>query len=93
MGARLTGKLSRIQDRHPVLADVRGRGLMVACEFVDQGRPAAELVKEIQRKCLAHGLMLLSCGTYANVIRWLPPLIVTAEQIDEAIRIFEASAL
>ena len=37
------------------------------------------------------GLMLLSCGTYANVIRWLPPLLVTAEQIDEAVSIFETA--
>ena len=91
MGARLTGKLSRIQNQHPALADVRGRGLMVACEFVDRDRPAAELVKEIQQKCLANGLMLLSCGAYSNVVRWLPPLVVTAEQIDEAVRIFEES--
>ena len=75
----------------PVLADVRGPGLMVGCEFVDQGQPATELVKAIQQACLADGLMLLSCGTYANVIRWLPPLIVTTEQIDESVEIFAAA--
>jgi len=91
MGAHLTSKLSGLRDRYPVMADVRGRGLMVACEFVDRDRPATELVKEIQQKCLADGLMLLSCGTYANVIRWLPPLIVTTEQIDEAVGIFESA--
>ena len=73
------------------MADVRGPGLMVACEFMDQGQPATELVKAIQQGCLADGLMLLSCGTYSNVIRWLPPLIVTTEQIDESVAIFAAA--
>ncbi len=51
-----------------------------------------DLVKAIQQACLAQGLMLLTCGTHVNVIRWLPPLIVTSEQIDESVAIF-ASAL
>jgi 4-aminobutyrate aminotransferase-like enzyme len=89
MGAHLASRLGALQDRYPVLADVRGRGLMVACEFVDRGQPAAELVKEIQQKCLAAGLMLLTCGADANVIRWIPPLVVNAKQIDEAVEIFD----
>jgi 4-aminobutyrate aminotransferase len=91
MGAHLTSRLSKLQKQFPVLADVRGRGLMIACELVDQGQPATELVKAIQQKCLADGLMLLSCGSHSNVIRWLPPLIVTAEQIDEALDIFDTA--
>jgi 4-aminobutyrate aminotransferase-like enzyme len=90
MGAHLIEGLYALQKRFPVLADVRGRGLMVGCEFVDHGQPATELVAAIQQKCLVNGLMLLSCGTYSNVIRWLPPLVVTAEQIDEAMNIFES---
>ena len=91
IGAHLKKRLSALQERFPVLADVRGRGLMVACELVDQGQPATKVVTAIQQKCLADGLMLLSCGTYSNVIRWLPPLVVTAEQIDEAVTIFESA--
>jgi len=91
VGAHLLERLHSLQERFPILGDVRGRGLMVACELVDQGQPATELVKSIQQKCLADGLMLLSCGTYSSVIRWLPPLVVTAEQIDEAVNIFEAA--
>jgi 4-aminobutyrate aminotransferase-like enzyme len=91
MGIHLIDRLRELQQRYPVLADVRGRGLMVACELVDQGQPATESVKAIQQKCLADGLMLLSCGTYASVMRWLPPLIVTTELIDEAIEIFESA--
>lgn len=88
MGTHLTKRLTSLQQSFPVLADVRGRGLMIGCAFVDHAQPATELVKTLQQACLAEGLMLLSCGTYANVIRWLPPLIVTTEQIDEAIEIF-----
>jgi 4-aminobutyrate aminotransferase len=91
MGDHLTKRLIALQDRFPALADVRGGGLMVACELVDQGQPATELANTIQQKCLDAGLMLLSCGSYSNVIRWLPPLIVTAGQIDEAINIFESA--
>ena len=91
IGAYLMKRLNALSERFPVLADVRGRGLMVACECVDQGQPATELVKAIQQKCLADGLMLLTCGTYSNVIRWLPPLVVTSEQIDQAVNIFKAA--
>jgi len=91
LGAHLIDGLRALQERFPLLADVRGRGLMVGCEFVDHGQPATKLVAAIQQKCLAKGLMLLSCGTYSNVIRWLPPLVVTEEQIDEAMSIFESA--
>ncbi len=91
IGAHLMKKLNELRERFPILADVRGRGLMVACECIDQGQPATELVKAIQQKCLASGLMLLTCGIYSNVIRWLPPLVVTSEQIDQAVNIFEAA--
>lgn len=91
LGAHLIAGLRALQERFPLLADVRGRGLMVGCEFVDHGQPATKLVAAIQQKCLAKGLMLLSCSTYSNVIRWLPPLVVTEEQIDEAMSIFESA--
>jgi 4-aminobutyrate aminotransferase len=91
MGVHLTKRLSALLQSFPAMADVRGPGLMVGCEFFDQGQPANDLVKALQQACLANGLMLLSCGTYANVIRWLPPLIVTTEQIDESVEIFAAA--
>jgi 4-aminobutyrate aminotransferase len=91
MGEHLTKSLSALKQEFPVMADVREPGLMVACEFMGQGQPATELVKKIQQTCLAAGLMLLTCGTYSNVIRWLPPLTVTTEQIDESVEIFAAA--
>jgi 4-aminobutyrate aminotransferase len=91
MGAHLTKRLTALQQSLPIMADVRGPGLMVGCEFIDQGRPATEFAKALQQACLADGLMLLTCGTYVNVIRWLPPLIVTTEQIDESLDMFGAA--
>jgi 4-aminobutyrate aminotransferase len=57
---------------------------MVGVEFQD-----ADFAKAVQNACLAQRLLLLTCGTFGNVIRWIPPLVVTAEQIQEALAIFE----
>jgi len=90
-GAHLTKSLTALQKKFPLMADLRGPGLMIACEFVAEGQPATEQVKKIQQACLAAGLMLLTCGTNANIIRWLPPLNVTEQQIDESLKIFAES--
>jgi 4-aminobutyrate aminotransferase len=92
MGAHLLERLREIQERHPGVGDVRGIGLMVAAEFsTGQGEPDAGTAKAVRVKCLEKGLMLLTCGPYGNIVRWIPPLIVTREQIDRALEIFEDS--
>jgi 4-aminobutyrate aminotransferase len=64
-------------------------GLMVATEFTDaNGRPDGATATAVQQACLRRNLLLLTCGSYGNVIRWIPPLVVTAGQIDEALTIF-----
>ncbi|PJF45850.1 MAG: aspartate aminotransferase family protein, partial [Candidatus Thermofonsia Clade 3 bacterium] len=88
-GARLLKGLREIQAEHPVIGDVRGRGLMVGVEFTaPDGRPAAETATRVQAECLRRNLLLLTCGAYGNVIRWIPPLVVAADQIDDALAIF-----
>jgi len=69
---------------------VRGKGLMIGTEFILDGRPdqAKSLVKEIIHTAEEHNLLLLSCGTYDNTVRWIPPLIVTSEQINDGLKIF-----
>ncbi len=90
MGERLRSGLKRIQEKHPVIGDVRGLGLMVATEFTrEDGSPDKETAVAVQRACLKRNLLILTCGTFGNVIRWIPPLIVKAEQVDEALSIFE----
>lgn len=84
--------LAEIQSRFPVLGDVRGPGLMVGAEFTNPntGQPDAAITKKITTHALQEGhLILLTCGMYANVVRWIPPLVVSAAQIDEALVKFE----
>jgi 4-aminobutyrate aminotransferase len=87
-GEQLRDGLSELQSNFPVIGDVRGLGLMVATEFSKDGQPANNTAKAIQQACLARNLLLLTCGTYENIIRWIPPLIVTEEQIEDAVGIF-----
>jgi 4-aminobutyrate aminotransferase-like enzyme len=84
MGYHLIRALRSLQNQYPALGDVRGRGLMVAAEFKDSAT-----AKAVQQACLRRNLLLLTCGTYENVIRWIPPLIVNAAQVDEAVSIFK----
>lgn len=92
MGAYLKGQLEALQQRYTCIGEVRGLGLMVGVEFVGPGKePATDLVKRLQEACLERGLILLNCGAYKNVIRFIAPLIVTMEHIDQAIEILDAA--
>jgi 4-aminobutyrate aminotransferase len=89
MGDYLKESLQDLQAEFPVMGDVRGWGLMIGTEFKHPtGEPAGGVVSAVQAKALEAGLLLLTCGTYGNVIRWIPPLIVNQGQIDEAMGIF-----
>ena len=79
------------------IGDVRGLGLMVALEFVKPGEgdgrvPNPELTKRVQQECFARNLLLLTAGTYVNVIRIIPPLVTTADEIDQALGIIARGA-
>jgi 4-aminobutyrate aminotransferase len=88
-GARLVAGLHDLQRREAGIGDVRGLGLMVGVEFVDGGgRPDAARAKAVQRACMGERLLLLTCGTFENVIRWIPPLVVSDAQIDDALAVF-----
>lgn len=90
MGQRLIKGLRDLQQEYPVLGDIRGQGLMVGVEFTTaSGDADKETTQAVLKACLERNLLLLTCGSYENVIRWIPPLIVTADQIDEALDIFE----
>jgi 4-aminobutyrate aminotransferase len=88
-GDQLLHRLQELKRKYPVIGDVRGLGLMVATEFTKDGKPDHLTTKSIQNECLKNNLLLLTCGTYENIIRWIPPLIVTEEQINEAVNTFE----
>lgn len=91
-GEQLMESLQEMQTRFPVIGDVRGLGLMVGVEFTDPQtrQPAPEITSQVLQHCLDdERLILMNCGTYANTIRWIPPLVVTGEQLDESLRSFE----
>jgi 4-aminobutyrate aminotransferase len=92
LGSVLITALDALKQNHPVIGDVRGMGLMIGVELVrPDGTPAGELARRVLANCRDHGLLLLNCGPYDNVIRFIPPLIVDEEQIRQALHIFEES--
>ncbi len=91
-GATLLAGLRDLQQRYPFIGDVRGLGLMVAAEMVTpDGQPDAARVKALLGACLERKLILLNCGPWDQVVRFIPPLIVDAAQIGDALGIFEAA--
>jgi 4-aminobutyrate aminotransferase len=90
---QLLAGLQQLQQEFSVIGDVRGKGLMVATEFTtaQRGEPDTATSKAVVKAAFEHGLMLLTCGTYDNVIRWIPPLIVSESEMAEALKIFAAA--
>lgn len=90
MGKKLISRLTSLQEMYSVIGDVRGLGLMVATEFTtDAGEPDKKTADAVRINCLENGLIILNCGTYGNVIRWIPPLIIDDSHLNEALDIFE----
>ena len=91
-GQQVLDGLAEIQSRFPVIGDVRGLGLMVGCEFANPttGEPDAAITKKVVGHMLNESkVIMLSCGTYSNVIRWIPPLVVNEAQINAGLTAFE----
>ncbi|MFV2196759.1 aspartate aminotransferase family protein [Nocardiopsis sp. LOL_012] len=92
MGERLREGLEKVAGSHPVIGDVRGRGLMVANEFTaPDGSPDAATAQRAQQIAAKNGLLLLTCGPAGNVVRMIPALIVNGEQVDNAVSLWAAS--
>jgi 4-aminobutyrate aminotransferase len=89
-GVQLVTGLRRLQEEYPQIGDVRGLGLMIGTEFMNEkGKPDKAFAKNVVRAAEEHDLLLLTCGTYDNSIRWIPPLNVTPDQINDGLHIFE----
>ncbi len=90
MGTLLMGRLRELQSEFPIIGDVRGLGLMVGAEFTAADRtPATGPAKAVVKGCLKRHLLLLTCGPWDNTVRWIPPLVVTQQQIEEALATFK----
>lgn len=89
VGDHLRSGLKQVAEKHPSIGDIRGLGLMLGVEFVDKttNEPDAALRDRVEMECFKHGLILLGCGT--STIRWSPPLILTKENVDVALAIFD----
>jgi len=93
LGKTLLARLQEFKEEFPGIGDVRGLGLMAGVEFVKPGgkTPDKEKATAVRNACIKNGLLILTCGTYDNIIRWIPPLIITAEQLEEGLKIFKSS--
>ena len=90
LGERVKAGLRAIQAKHKVIGDVRGLGSMIAIELFEGGdvhKPAAELVGKVVARARDKGLILLSCGTYYNVIRFLMPITIADQQLEKGLAI------
>jgi len=85
-------RLNELKAKYPVIGDVRGRGAMLALEFVEPGtkNPNSAAVDSLVKHCHQNGVLVLNAGTYANVIRFLPPLPITEAQLSDALDVLEA---
>lgn len=99
-GEYLKNKLLELKAKHPIIGDIRGRGLMLGCEFVDPtGKPDAigsfpasgEIAAAVQKKCFENKLIMEKGGRFGSVMRCLCALTVTKEEIDTMLSIFEKS--
>ena len=89
----LTSRLSQMKAADPRLGDIRGHGAMIAAEFVvpGTGDPDGTLTGAIAKACIAEGVIVLTCGTYGNVIRFLPPLSISDELLHEGLDVLAAA--
>jgi 4-aminobutyrate aminotransferase/(S)-3-amino-2-methylpropionate transaminase len=94
LGDRFRHRASQWQSRWELVGEVRGLGAMQALELVRSRQtrePADEETKQVSQYCYEHGLILITAGTYGNVIRLLMPLVVTDAQMDEALDVIESA--
>jgi 4-aminobutyrate aminotransferase/(S)-3-amino-2-methylpropionate transaminase len=89
--ATMLARLRDLAARHPKIGDVRGRGAMLAIEIVEPGttNPDAAETSRISTACHQAGLVTLTCGTYGNVLRFLPPLVMPDHLLAEGLDILE----
>lgn len=87
MGEYFMNKMKELQTKYSCIAEVRGLGLMLGVEFMDKDHnPLTELTSKLQKGCLEKDVLILTCGCYKNVVRFIAPLIVNRHDIDTCVR-------
>ena len=87
IGKILFQELNALKAKYPIIGEVRGRGAMVAIELVHAGTkdPNPEAMAKVIKYCQSKGVLILTAGTYGNVIRFLPPVVITDELLKDAL--------
>ncbi|MDP4097089.1 4-aminobutyrate--2-oxoglutarate transaminase [Paenibacillus sp. P96] len=93
IGQRIRSHFEKLQQQFPVIGDVRGLGAMCAVEFTDplSGKPASAVAASLVRACYNKGVIVLTAGIHGNVVRFLTPLVITNEQLEEGLDIMNES--
>jgi 4-aminobutyrate aminotransferase-like enzyme len=92
LGSYLLKRLREFQNRHELIGDVRGKGLMIGVELVSDREtkaPATKVTERIVDEALKRGVYFASGGRYGNVLKTSPPLVITKEQIDFALEVLD----
>ncbi len=91
LGELIGARLADMADRYPVIGDIRGRGAMMAIELVEPGTktPNPAATAKVNAACHAEGVLTLTCGTFGNVFRFLPPLVMPDHLADDAMAVLE----
>jgi 4-aminobutyrate aminotransferase / (S)-3-amino-2-methylpropionate transaminase / 5-aminovalerate transaminase len=91
IGDIMLPRLRKLAETHPEIGDVRGRGAMIAIELVRPGtlEPDAAVTAKVAKACHSAGLVVLTCGTFGNVLRFLPPLVISEQLLNEGLSILE----
>ena len=91
IGEIMLPRLAEMQAKYPIIGDIRGRGAMLAVELVEPGtlEPATDQIAAVVKQCHSEGVLVLTAGTYGNVLRFLPPLTMPEALLDEALTILD----
>ncbi|CAM5258248.1 4-aminobutyrate--2-oxoglutarate transaminase [Streptomyces tanashiensis] len=90
----MKARLTAMQEKFPAIGDIRGRGAMIAIELVKDPvtkEPYAEAAAALAKYCHNEGVLVLTCGTYGNVLRFLPPLVIGEDLLNEGLDVIEAA--
>jgi 4-aminobutyrate aminotransferase/(S)-3-amino-2-methylpropionate transaminase len=91
IGDVMLPRLAKLAEATPYIGDVRGRGAMIAVEIVQPGgiEPSPAVAAQVAKACHQAGLVVLTCGTFGNVLRFLPPLVIGDGLLEEGLSILE----
>ena len=91
IGEILTTSLKALQAKYSIIGEVRGRGAMQAIELVEAGtkNPNTDAMNKVVKYCQSKGVLVLTAGTYSNVIRFLPPIVITDELLKDALNVLD----